>query len=170
MPSSQKLRNIDFRGTENCNFCLLCHGASGWMLQDMDNMVASCIFYVKVRMFTCLEQRKPSFLSGNKLELVRLTVKHNLCVSLSFMYFPGNALRQTSADVRCLKQCLIYSCNSCDFGCRERQCIPVNQQTTSDQHFSHIRAVGNHCNFQLYAVGFLLSIMTMLAANYSTLT
>jgi len=79
------------------------------MLQDMDNMEASCVFYVKVSTFTHLEQSKTFILTVNKLGIVRLTIQHNLIVSVSFMYHPGDSLRQTSADVLSLEQCAIYS-------------------------------------------------------------
>jgi len=55
------------------------------MLQDMDNMEASCVIYVKVGTFTHLEQSKISLLTVNQLEIVRLTVQHDLIVSVSFM-------------------------------------------------------------------------------------
>jgi len=77
------------------------------MLQDMDNMEASCIFYVKVSMFTHLEQSKISHLTVNKSGLVRLTLQHNWMVSISFLYHPRDSLRQTSADILFLKQCPI---------------------------------------------------------------
>jgi hypothetical protein len=40
------------------------------MLQDMDNMEAICIFYVKVGKYTHLEQSKTSCLTVNKTELL----------------------------------------------------------------------------------------------------
>ena len=55
------------------------------MLEDMDNMEASCFFYVKVGTFTYLEQSKISLLTVNTLGIVRLTVQHDLIVSLSIM-------------------------------------------------------------------------------------
>jgi len=55
------------------------------MLQDMDNMEASCIFYVKVGTFNHLEQSKICHVTVNKLGLVRLTVQHDLIVSVSSM-------------------------------------------------------------------------------------
>jgi len=69
------------------------------MLQDMDNMEASCVFYVKVGKFTHLEQSKTSLLTVNKPETVRLTVQHDFSVSVSFMYYPGDSLRQTSTVI-----------------------------------------------------------------------
>jgi len=77
------------------------------MLQDMDNMEASCVFYVKVGTFTHLEQSTISLLTVNKLEIVKLTVQHDLIVSISFMYYPGDHLRQTSADVLSLEHYFI---------------------------------------------------------------
>jgi len=78
------------------------------MLQDMDNMEASCVFYVKVSTFTHLEQSKTSLLTASKSGIVRLTVQHHLIVNVSFMYYPGDPLRQTSANVLSLEQWPIY--------------------------------------------------------------
>jgi len=78
------------------------------MLQDMDNMEASHVFYVKVSTFTHLEQSKISHLTVNKSGTVRLTVQHDLIGSVCFMYHPRDSLRQTSTDVFSLEQCPIY--------------------------------------------------------------
>jgi len=55
------------------------------MLQVMDNMEASCVFYVKVGTFTHLEQSKISLLTVNKSGIVTLTVQHDMIVSVIFM-------------------------------------------------------------------------------------
>jgi hypothetical protein len=78
------------------------------MLQDMDNMQASCIMYVKVSTFTHLAQSKTTLLTVNQSGMVRLIVQHHLIVIVSFMYYPGDHLRQTSADVLSLEQWPIY--------------------------------------------------------------
>jgi len=54
-------------------------------LQGMDNVEASCIFYVKIGKFNQYEQSKICLLTVNKIQIVRLTVKHDLIVSLHFM-------------------------------------------------------------------------------------
>jgi len=55
------------------------------MLQDMDNMEASFVFYVKVGTFTYLEQSKNALLTVDKTGIVGLTVHHDLIASISFM-------------------------------------------------------------------------------------
>ena len=45
----------------------------------------------------------------NKMGIVRLTVQHDLIVSISFRSYPGDYMRQTSADIQSLEQCLIYN-------------------------------------------------------------
>jgi hypothetical protein len=55
------------------------------MLQDMDNMEASCIFYINVSTFPHLEQSKTALLTVNESGMVRLIVRHDLIVSVSFM-------------------------------------------------------------------------------------
>ena len=51
----------------------------------MDNMEASCVFYVKVGTFNQFEQSKICILTVNKMGIVRLTVQHDMIFSLSFM-------------------------------------------------------------------------------------
>jgi hypothetical protein len=55
------------------------------MLQVMDNMEASCIFYVKVGMFTHFEQSKISLLTVKKSEIETLTISYDMTVSVIFM-------------------------------------------------------------------------------------
>jgi len=55
------------------------------MLQVMDNMMVSCVFYVKVSTFTHLKQSKIALLTVNKSGIVTLSVQHDMIVSLSFM-------------------------------------------------------------------------------------
>jgi hypothetical protein len=71
------------------------------MLQDLDNIEASCILYVKVSKFTHPDQSKANdaFRLSINQEIVRLTIQQQLIVSISFMYYPGDSLRQTSADI-----------------------------------------------------------------------
>ena len=78
------------------------------MLQDMDSMEASCIFYVKVGMLKHLEHREIRLVTVNKTRIVRQTGRHDLIVSVSVMYYPGDLLRQTSVDILSLKQFPIY--------------------------------------------------------------
>jgi len=75
----------------------------------MGNMEASSVFYVKVSRFTHLQQSKTSILTIDKSGIVRLTIQHDLIVSFSFMYYPGDSLRQTSAQVLSLEQSPIHS-------------------------------------------------------------
>jgi hypothetical protein len=55
------------------------------MLQVMDNMEVSCVFYVKVSTFTHLEQSKTALLTVNKSGIMTLTVQHDMIVSVSFI-------------------------------------------------------------------------------------
>jgi len=102
------------------------------MLEDMDHMEASCIFYVKVGMLNHLKHSKIWLVTVNKTGIVRLTVQHDLIVSVSFMYYPGNFLRQTSANMLSLEECPILILRLFNFGCRTQQFIPGNKLTTSD--------------------------------------
>jgi len=78
------------------------------MLQDMDNMEASCIIYVKVGMFTYFEQTKICPLTVNQTGIVGLTVHYDWIVSVNFRYYPTDFLGQTSADILSLEECPMY--------------------------------------------------------------
>ena len=78
------------------------------MLQDMDTMEASCIIYVKVGIFNQHNQSKICLLTVNNMRIVRLIVQHNLIVSVSFLYYLTNFLRQTLAIILSLEECHIY--------------------------------------------------------------
>jgi len=78
------------------------------MLQGMDHMEASCVFYVKVGTLDQLEQSKFCVLSITKLGIVMLTVQIDSIFSVSFMYDPGDLLRQTSPDVLFVEEYPVY--------------------------------------------------------------
>ena len=140
------------------------------MLQVMDNMEASCVFYVKVGMFTHLEQSKIFLLTVKESGIVTLTVQHDLIVSVIFIQYPRDYLRQTSADFLSLELHPIHFMRLGDSGGRTPQFINVTKQTTSDRLIASCGAVGNHCRLQPYSAGFIVSITIMLAATYSILT
>ena len=52
------------------------------MLQDMDHMEASCIFYIKVGRFDQFKQIKISVLNVTSLGIVILIVDYDLMVSV----------------------------------------------------------------------------------------
>jgi len=139
------------------------------MLQDMDNMEASCIFYVKVGTFTQLEQSEICLLTVNETGIIWLTVQHDCIIKVSFMCYPGDYLRQTSANILSLEEWPIYIWQQWDFGSCTVQLIPGNKHT-SDRLIANRGMLGNPCNLQSYAAGFMLSIMNKLAATYSILT
>jgi len=73
------------------------------MLQDMDDMEASCVLYVMFGTFDQHEQRKISVLTVPKMGIVRHTVQHDLIVSVSFIWYPRDFARQTSPDILSLE-------------------------------------------------------------------
>jgi len=77
------------------------------MLQDMDSMEASCVFYVKVGMLNHLEHSQMWLVTVNKAGIVRLTVQYDMIVSASFMYYLKDFLSQASADILFLEECPI---------------------------------------------------------------
>jgi len=62
------------------------------MLQDVDHMEASCIFYVKVGTLGQHEHSKFCVLTVTKLGIVMLTVQEDSIFSVSFMYDLGDLL------------------------------------------------------------------------------
>jgi len=91
----QKWPTVVFRSMYHCSLRWLCW-ARCWMLQVMDNMEGSCVFYVKVSTFTTLEQSITTLLTVNQWGIVRLIVGHDLIGSGSFLYYCEDYLRQTS--------------------------------------------------------------------------
>jgi hypothetical protein len=78
------------------------------MLQDMDNMEASCICYVRISMVVHLEQHNTSLLTVTETGIVRLTIQHDLIVRVSFRYYPGDSFEKTSTDILSLEQWPTY--------------------------------------------------------------
>jgi hypothetical protein len=95
------------------------------MLQDMDNIEVRCVFYVKVSTFTHLEQSKIALLAGNESGIMMLTGQHDMIVSISFMSFTGDYLRQTSADILWLELHRINIQQLGDFSIHTLQLIQV---------------------------------------------
>jgi len=78
------------------------------MLQGMDHMEASCVFYVKVGTLDQLEQSKFCVLTVTKLGIFMLTVQFDWIFSVSFMYDPVDLVRQTSPDVLSVEEYHVY--------------------------------------------------------------
>jgi len=55
------------------------------MLQDMDHMEASCIFYVEVGTLNQLDQTKTCVVTITTLGIAMLTVHHYMMFSICFM-------------------------------------------------------------------------------------
>jgi hypothetical protein len=64
--------------------------------------------YVKVGELNHLESIQMWLVTVNHAGTVRLTVQHDRTVRVSFMYYPGNILGQTPADVVFLEAGHIY--------------------------------------------------------------
>jgi len=126
-----KWRNALFRNIDNCFLCLpYCCCARCWKLQDRDLMEASCIFYIKVGRFDQLEHNKISVVTVTALGIVILTVNHDFMVSVWFVWYPGDVLRQTSPNVLSVESSPLYIYQTWDFSCYSSHYIPVNTQST----------------------------------------
>jgi len=163
----QKWWTVLFSRIDSWGLCLVCCWARCWMLEDMDNMEASCIFYVKVGTFNYLEQSKICCLTINKIRIVRRTVQLDTVFAVSVKLYPMDYLRHTATDILSLEQCPNYISQSWDFGCCTPQCISVHKQTTSAQPIAHSGTMANPCKLHPYIAGFILGITYKLAAIYS---
>jgi len=74
------------------------------MLQDMDNMEGSCVFYVKITTFDQLEQSRVCVLMMTKIGIVKLIVQHDIHSWPQFHDRSLGFLRQTSSDVFSLEE------------------------------------------------------------------
>jgi len=92
-------RKVLFRSIDHCILCWLCWLTTCWMLQDMDHIKASCVFYVEVCMLIQFEQSKICVLTFTTLGIAMLTVHHHMIFSVCGTLDPRVFLRQTSADV-----------------------------------------------------------------------
>jgi len=129
------------------------------MLQDMQHMEASCLFYVEVGTHNRPEQSKISILTVSTLGVAMLTFHHYMMYSICFMSNPGDNLRQTSVDILSGGECAVYIPQTRDFGGHSPRCIPIHKHTTLDRLGAHCRMVGNLCNLQLYTAGLILCRM-----------
>ena len=107
----------------------------------MDNMEESGVFDVNVSTLTHLEQSKTTRLTINQSGMITLILRHDLIVSVSFMYYPRDYLRQTSADVISLEQCPIH---------RHQSSIPAAVQhnfslLTNKQNWTNILHISGLC-------------------------
>jgi hypothetical protein len=102
------------------------------MFQDMDCMGASCIFYVKVGELNHLERSQSQLVTVDKAGIGTQTLQHDMIVSVSFQYYPGDFLRQTSADILLLEERPFYMEQTSDFGSRTLQFISINKPKPSD--------------------------------------
>jgi len=78
------------------------------MLQDMDDMEVSCIFDIMFCIFIQLEQSKICIMTVTKMGIVKQTVQHDMMVSVSFILYPRDFLRQILPDVLSVEECPIY--------------------------------------------------------------
>ena len=101
-------RNVLFHSIAHWILCWLCWWTRCWILQDMDHIEASCVFYVEVGTLNQFEQSKIWVLTVTTLGTAMLAVDHDMMISVSCMYDPRDFLRQTSADVRSFNECTVY--------------------------------------------------------------
>jgi len=145
----RKWRKLLFCSIDHCILGWPCCWARCWMLQDVDHMEASCVFYVMVGNFDQFEQCKISVLTVTSLGIVMLTVHYDSMVSRWFMWDPSDSLRQTSPDVFSVKEWFVYIHKKWDISHRSIRCIPVNERTTSDLLTANRETVEIPCSYTL---------------------
>jgi len=77
--------NGHFWSVAQCILCWLCCWERFWMLQDMDDKEASCIFSFQNGMLDQQKQSKIHIATITKLEIVMLTVRYHLVFSISIV-------------------------------------------------------------------------------------
>jgi len=82
--TTQKRRTVLFWSIDHYILCPPCCWARCWMLEEMDHMEASCVFYVKVGRFDQFEQSKITVLTVTSFGIVLLTVHWDSIVSVWF--------------------------------------------------------------------------------------
>jgi len=143
----RKWWKVLFRSNDHCILCWPSFWARCWMLQDMDHMEASCVFYVKVGRFHQLEQTKISVLTVTSLGIVILTVHEDLMVSVWFMKNPDDVLSQTSADILYVEGCPFYIYQKWDFSCRSSRYNSANNRRSSNRLPANRGTVGIPCSY-----------------------
>ena len=78
------------------------------MLQNMDHIEASCVFYVEAGTLNRLEQSKIWVFTVTTLEIAMLTVHHDLMLRVCIRQDPRDVLRHTSADVLSDRKCKVF--------------------------------------------------------------
>jgi len=162
-----EVAKVVFQSIDHCSLWWLCCCARYWMLQDLDDMEASCISYDKVQTFDQLVWSIICILNVSTMGIVRRNVRHGMIVSVSFMWDPWNFLRQTSADILCPEELPVHIWKSRDICCGIPLFITVNTQTRLDWLTANRGTLGNCCNMQPFAAGFILSRMYKLAVTDS---
>jgi len=102
------------------------------MVHVVENMEASCVFYVKVVSFTHIEQSDISLVTVIKSGIVTLIRQYDTIVIGVLLWYPGHSFRQTSADVISLERHHMNIKQFADSGGGKMQFIDVTTQTTSN--------------------------------------
>ena len=80
----QRWRNILVRSFDHCIWCWLYSCPKCWMIQDTDDMEASCIFHVMNGIFDQLKQSKSSIQINNTFREVILTVQYTFVLTVGW--------------------------------------------------------------------------------------
>ena len=127
------------------------------MLQDNDHMEARFVLDIKVGMLDQLEESKICHLTVTISGIAMLTVQYFMIFRVSVMYDPWDIFRRTSPDILFIEDCHCAMLESRDVGTLSTVVILVSKQTISHPVAANHRMVGNPCNLELYAVGFILN-------------
>jgi hypothetical protein len=140
------------------------------MLQEMDHMEESCVFYVKVALFDQLEQNIFCLLTVITFGIVMIPLQHDMMLPDSFMYDHGDFLKKSLLHFPLVVKCHFFVLQWWDFCCRSPLCISLNKLTTFNQYTANRENFGYPWNLLLYAVVFILIRTCKLAVTHSILT
>ena len=151
--------------------CWICSLTRCWILYDIDHIEASCIFYVEVGTLNGLEQNKICIMTITALGIAMLTVQDDMMFSVCCMYDLRDFLRQTSADVHSVRECTFVIPQRQDLSRCSPWFISVIYHTLASNRLGiYHRTVGNPCNRQLCATGFMFCRMSKLTVTRAILT
>ena len=86
------------------------------MVQNMDHIEASCIFYDEVGTLNGLEQSTICVSTVTTLVIAMLAIHHDMMFSVCWMYDSRDSLRQSSADVCSVEECRVFITQRRDLG------------------------------------------------------
>jgi len=128
-----KWRKVPFQSIDCCILRWQCWLTRCGMLQDVDQLEASCVMHVEVGTLNCLELNNICVLTITTLGIEMLTVHHDIMFRICCIYDPSDSLRHTSANIVSDEEGTIFTSQRRDFsGCSPWYISVTNTQLWTD--------------------------------------